>query len=748
MSALAARRAAQAKLKAAAPAAVNEASPPREPTPPPSPAPSITTVSESEIEVEFEEPVSKKRRVNKKEKKEQRKENPDKKKGRFFAPGPVEAEPEPEPRSRRKRAYSPGAPLPSDNSLDEEDDGDDGSSDDEGAFLSGAVTPWSTGLSPGPDVAQRLSNAQLRPYTSEFQPREGVNVATLKKGSLPTALGLGPAVAISLGEGETLAVVGTFRIVPLQHSVSLLSTTLRPAEDDVEVYPVFAPTCHPVPVIAPIINPDQLACSSVLEDIRLPKGFLRDATRAIVLLQENRTGIDSLSGDVVPGFNNVWAGEKGAWGLSGMQPVTANFTPVYAHTTPSSWSDALASLKQAPPPDDDDEDTPAECIPVVVVKGPKRSGKSSLARAALNHLLGDFARVAWLECDLGQGEFGPGGTVGLWLIDAPVLGPPFTHPREPARATYLGELSPQPCPDAYMAAVHSTIQHYQYEVQYPPASLQGASARRTDVVPLVVNTQGWTRGLGEELMRAIEVAAEPTHIFAFDEREDALDMVHSGGTVPQSARVFTVVPAPASPLQPRYSAADMRALALLSYMYSVGLDGRWDVSVPLFAHRPWVVTLGEGVRRAYLIGEGSEAVNPADLPLALNASLVALLNIPELEGPLYEQGSIPPEDATCLGLALVRAVRVGERTQLQLLTPLPSSTLARATAIVRNGALELPPAGMLDWRARVPGGGVPDEGLAGVRWEDVPFFDAAGSGAVGGERRRFRKNLQRKNQQG
>lgn len=105
--------------------------------------------------------------------------------------------------------------------------------------------------------------------------------------------------------------------------------------------------------------------------------------------------------------------------------MTANFsTPVYAHVAPLSWVDALSSLAQAAPVDDDDEDdAPApERIPVVVVKGPKRSGKSSLARASLNRLLGDFERVAWLECDLGQGEFGPGGVVGLWLIDRPILG--------------------------------------------------------------------------------------------------------------------------------------------------------------------------------------------------------------------------------------------------------------------------------------------------------------------------------------
>ena len=69
--------------------------------------------------------------------------------------------------------------------------------------------------------------------------------------------------------------------------------------------------------------------------------------------------------------------------------------------------------------DDEDED---QTPPVILVKGPKRSGKSTFARATLNNLLNRYEKVAWLECDLGQGEFSPGGVVGLWIIDAPILG--------------------------------------------------------------------------------------------------------------------------------------------------------------------------------------------------------------------------------------------------------------------------------------------------------------------------------------
>jgi len=66
--------------------------------------------------------------------------------------------------------------------------------------------------------------------------------------------------------------------------------------------------------------------------------------------------------------------------------------------------------------------------PVVIVKGPKRTGKSTIARAALNNLLQSYHQVAWLECDLGQGEFGCGGIVGIWIVEKPVFGQLFHFP--------------------------------------------------------------------------------------------------------------------------------------------------------------------------------------------------------------------------------------------------------------------------------------------------------------------------------
>lgn len=90
----------------------------------------------------------------------------------------------------------------------------------------------------------------------------------------------------------------------------------------------------------------------------------------------------------------------------------------YPYSTSLSWSHSLNSLRHARNVDEQAYQPPT----VVLVKGPKRSGKSTLARAALNTLLERYERVAWLECDLGQGEFTCGGAVGVWVLDSPVLG--------------------------------------------------------------------------------------------------------------------------------------------------------------------------------------------------------------------------------------------------------------------------------------------------------------------------------------
>ena len=326
-------------------------------------------------------------------------------------------------------------------------------------------------------------------------------------------------------------------------------------------------------------------------------------------------------------------------------------------------------------------------------------------------------------------------------------GPAFTHPLPPDRAHFLGSYTPISCPDEYIAAVRHLLDYHRYDM---PDSLG-------EPVPLVINTQGWVKGLGADLLGAIEQAAQPTHVFAFTDADvgdvddglpDAPGWTRSPpplSAVPvlcdtvSPAQTTIVEPAPTGPLQSRYTSADFRALSMISYFHS-DLAGEWD-SPPLLSRTPLQTTLSESgpIDRIYLIGEGADAVLPEHLPLALNGSIVALLerHTAVNDEGLYLTGRPPPslDDTNFLGLALVRAVRAdGDRIDIQLLTPLKPEVLARARVLVRDGAMEMPVSAIMDWRD------VRDGSNAG----ETPFLEYGVMEGVGVERRRFRRNLMRK----
>jgi len=282
------------------------------------------------------------------------------------------------------------------------------------------------------------------------------------------------------------------------------------------------------------------------------------------------------------------------------------------------------------------------------------------------------------------------------------------------------------------------------------------------VVPLVINTQGWVKGLGEELLRSIETSTSPSHVFTF-ESEEPIPNGHGNGQgwtsspppefpsgythLSRAPIIHTIQSAPITPLLARHTPSDLRTLSMIAYFHAHLSNQTWDFNTPLLAIPPYQVELSTStispLRRVYISGEGSESLIPQDLGLALNGNTVALIHEidqdPNIESLYDPSRPIPLDESTFLGLALIRGLKsTGEGFTLHLLTPLSEESLGKANAIIRNGAVELPLPGMLDWRA-------PNAGdLAGVKWEDVPYLDVSGVVGVGGERRRFRRNLMRK----
>jgi polynucleotide 5'-hydroxyl-kinase GRC3/NOL9 len=285
----------------------------------------------------------------------------------------------------------------------------------------------------------------------------------------------------------------------------------------------------------------------------------------------------------------------------------------------------------------------------------------------------------------------------------------------------------------------------------------------TGDIPLVVNTMGWSKGLGVDLTQKIAQLVAPSTVFALEPTRVS-DTPYASYEPPVPAHEDPgppprILDAIAPPLHaPRQTASDHRALALLSYFYAVfPPDARpgtvvqsWDTRRPLCAVPPYALDLPRAMRSVVIAGAGAEDVVPVEAARVLNGALVAFVRDDDDDATIYAaeedwglpyvQGAPPPDpsSSSCVGLALVRALSPAAR-ELQLLTPCPTPG---ARTIVK-GELEIPIWGMLDHTAlaldEVPGA---DAGVA-------PFLQwgrAQNEGVLGGEKRRVRRNLMRKGQ--
>ncbi|GAC77356.1 uncharacterized conserved protein [Moesziomyces antarcticus T-34] len=367
---------------------------------------------------------------------------------------------------------------------------------------------------------------------------------------------------------------------------------------------------------------------------------------------------------------------------------------------------------------------PQEESVVALIRGNRKVGKSTLSRMALERILSLGSNiggaVAYLELDLGQSDFGPPGMVALHVFkreDASLadqgavqaasehatsgtgldqnnvngdrqvargacvtLGPGWCQPRVPARAHFVGDVSPRDDPESYVAAVHDLIDYFRTHIQPGQADAAGIQQR----VPLVINTQGWIKGLGADLAARLEPLLRPTHILDVNPRGSSgivppptrgprwldidgailgagpeiaalesvsqLEFASSGpadaeqssrpsvsagtseqtGTGDGGATPPRYVTEVASKLAP----TEARLLTLMSYLYAQGLApassfgaavrGTWNFTEPLVHRLPLVVDVDQGLKAGIrVLALGSSVPDSLKL-MAINASIVAI----------------------------------------------------------------------------------------------------------------------------
>ncbi|KAJ2485528.1 Polynucleotide 5'-hydroxyl-kinase grc3 [Coemansia sp. RSA 2050] len=210
-------------------------------------------------------------------------------------------------------------------------------------------------------------------------------------------------------------------------------------------------------------------------------------------------------------------------GLPNFYPVSHLTAELQLLQVPVDWTETLnLASTSALQLDDNFEPTP----PVYVIAGTQGQGKSTFARLLLNRLISRYGRIFYMETDLGQSELSPPGALTLAMLTDPLLGPPFTHSgvTEAYHAVYMGVTTPKNDPDRYVTAIKRLTAVYRDHIAIlrmqralagsdgdNPAYASSAADLDRQVIPLVVNTQGWLKGLGLDLHYSLCESVKPTN---------------------------------------------------------------------------------------------------------------------------------------------------------------------------------------------------------------------------------------------
>jgi len=322
-------------------------------------------------------------------------------------------------------------------------------------------------------------------------------------------------------------------------------------------------------------------------------------------------------------------------------------------------------------------------------------------------------------------------------------GPAFTQvyrQHQSVRAHYLGSVSPKSNPSLYLASIQDLVSQY--------SSLHDMA---DGTLPLVINTQGWVKGLGADLLAEIHRMASPSKIFDFSAPPDPSS---SYGALAQLESPTT----PCLYLQPmsqpadygptRMNAADLRTLNLISYLHleasQKSSERQWSFSRSLVTQTPFAVPW-HILKPIRLLS--SEHIVYEELLNALDVSIVSLESLDDPHTTDSERALAydphPPLQAprgSCLGLGIIRAIDKSA-SAFHMLSNLPSDALDKVNAISK-GDLELPTVLMIDYI------NAPDDqdGVCGVPWKDVPYLESREDqqAGVGYTKRRIRRNVMRR----
>jgi polynucleotide 5'-hydroxyl-kinase GRC3/NOL9 len=378
--------------------------------------------------------------------------------------------------------------------------------------------------------------------------------------------------------------------------------------------------------------------------------------------------------------------------------------------------------------------------PRVIVCGAKGVGKSTCLRYTINRLLSKVGVVCLIDCDIGQPEIGPPGLASLHIIRSPLLSPPHLNMQHSHVSFFLGDLTTKNEPDIFFQILREL--NKKYEELRDEYLISGDNSNNKDLsniydvlfnsnssscpLPLVVNTDGFIRYIGVEILTAIVDIFNPTNVLHISTEKDknlsAIDNIitNEAHRSHLTCKIHTLEPGKLIPS--KVAAVDLRTLRLISYFLRNDqklkrnldlditnnnllfgcvyirngclVDNSGEIAISLMRNYPFVVpfnsisirTLSTGIPSRLLLAAvnaslvGIVSSNGAVLPLSLDANQITTTPsfVHTQSQTIFNldcEGSYNVT-APCLGLGIVRSVDIDDQNIL-ILSPINPSKLPK-----------------------------------------------------------------------
>ncbi|XP_010936308.1 polynucleotide 5'-hydroxyl-kinase NOL9 [Elaeis guineensis] len=324
--------------------------------------------------------------------------------------------------------------------------------------------------------------------------------------------------------------------------------------------------------------------------------------------------------------------------------------------------------------------------PITLVCGPGNSGKSTFSRLLLNTLLPRYKRVSYLDTDVGQPEFTTPGCVSLHIIDKQTPDLTILYLKTPERCLFFGDICAKKDPKVYLNCIFSLYDHFLSEC-YQSTELDNPAK---PMLPLVINTSGWVKGIGYDMLVKMLRYMSPSHVVQIRISAESKNLPTGtfwlNGSQKHSAKLFEICAAPKESLNRQVlikkDACMIRDLRLIAYFRQC-LPRDLDIStyqelVHSLALIPPCEVLLPRIKVQHLHCQPSSS----DLYHGLDATVVGLAISSWM--PTSSEHCTP----WCVGLGLVRAVDISKDI-LYLITPVARSTLEKVDLLLR-GSIEIP----------------------------------------------------------